>query len=100
MVVDIRKNSKYYGENFSIELDDISNKHLFVPKGFAHGFIVLSKVATVSYKVDNYYNPQCEDGLNYNDLQLGIDWKIDEKSIITNEKDRNYSSFNSRVFFK
>ena len=100
VVVDIRKNSKYYGENFSIELDDISNKHLFVPKGFAHGFIVLSKVARVSYKVDNYYNPRCEDGLNYNDPQLDIDWKIDEKSIITNQKDRNYSSFNSKVFFK
>ena len=100
VVVDIRKNSKSYGESFSIELDDISNKQLFIPKGFAHGFIVLSKLAKVSYKVNNYYNPSCEEGLNYNDPQLEINWKIDEKSIITNEKDGNYSSFNSKVFFK
>ena len=100
VAVDLRTNSKTYGKSFSIELSSENNRQLFVPKGFAHGFQVLSEIAIVSYKVDNYYNPQCEDGLNYNDLQLGIDWKIDEKSIITNEKDRNYSSFNSRVFFK
>ena len=100
VVVDIRKNSKYFGKNFSIELDDITNKHLFVPKGFAHGFIVLSKIARISYKVDNYYNPHCEDGLNYNDPQLDIDWKINEKAIIKNKKDGNYSSFNSKLFFK
>ena len=100
VVVDIRKNSKFYGKYFSIELDDINNKQLFVPKGFAHGFVVLSKSARVSYKVDNYYNPSSEEGLNYNDPQLNIDWKINTKSIIVNSKDLSYCKFNSKIFFK
>ena len=99
-MVDIRKNSRFYGKYFSIELDDVSNKQLFVPKGFAHGFVVLSKSAKVSYKVDNYYNPISEEGLNYNDPQLDIDWKINKEDIIINEKDCSYSDFNSNDFFQ
>lgn len=95
VVVDIRKNSKHYGENFSIELDDNNNKQLFIPNGFAHGFIVLSEFARVSYKVDNFYNPKAECGLNYNDPLLKIDWKINSDLIIVNKKDTNYPSFNS-----
>ena len=98
-MVDIRKKSKYYGESFSIELDDVKNNQLFVPKGFAHGFLVLSKIARVSYKVDNYYNPESERGINFNDISLGIDWKIDVNSIILNEKDTKYPKFNSDSFF-
>ena len=98
VVVDIRKNSKFYGKHFSIELDDLSNKQLFVPRGFAHGFIVLSNIARVSYKVDNYYNPNSEEGLNYNDPKLNIDWKINKKDIIINEKDLSYSDINSIDF--
>ena len=98
VVVDIRKNSRFYGKHFSIELDDVSNKQLFVPRGFAHGFIVLSNLARVSYKVDNYYNQGSEDGLNYNDHKLNIDWKINKKDIIINEKDISYSDFNSIDF--
>ena len=98
VVIDIRKNSKFYGKNFSIVLDDINNRQLFIPKGFAHGFVVLSKLARVSYKVDNYYNPSSEEGLNYNDPQLNIDWKIDKKEIQINSKDCNYSDFNSNNF--
>ena len=98
VVIDIRKNSKFYGKSFSIMLDDISNRQLFVPKGFAHGFVVLSELARVSYKVDNYYNPSSEEGLNYNDPQLNIDWKIDKKEIQINSKDCNYSDFNSNNF--
>lgn len=100
VVVDIRKNSKFYGKYFSIELDETNNKQLFIPKGFAHGFVVLSKLARVSYKVDNYYDPISEEGLNYNDPHLNIDWKIEEKEIIINHKDCNYSNFNSKIFFK
>lgn len=100
VAVDIRKTSKFYGKYFSIELDDNSNKQLFIPKGFAHGFVVLSKSARVSYKVDNYYNQDSEEGLNYDDAKLNIDWKIDKKQIIVNPKDSNYSNFNSKVFFK
>ena len=99
VVIDIRKSSKYYGQSFEIELDDIDCKQLFIPKGFAHGFVVLSKTARVCYKVDNYYNPKYERGLNYNDPSLEIDWKINEKSIVVNEKDKNYSAFDSNYFF-
>jgi len=98
VAVDIRKNSKFYGKHFSIELDDLSNKQLFIPRGFAHGFIVLSNIARVSYKVDNYYNPNSEEGLNYNDPKLDIDWKINKKDIIINEKDLSYSDINSIDF--
>jgi dTDP-4-dehydrorhamnose 3,5-epimerase len=99
VVVDIRKNSKFYGKSFSIVLDDIKNKQLFIPKGFAHGFVVLSKLARVSYKVDNYYNPISEDGLNYNDPKLNIDWKIDKKEIQISTKDCNYSDFSFNDFY-
>ena len=99
VVVDIRKSSKYYGKSFSIELDDLSNKQLFIPKGFAHGFLALSDIARVSYKVDNYYKPNFEMGLIFNDPLLKIDWKIEEKSIIINEKDSGYSPFDSKIYF-
>lgn len=98
VVVDVRKKSKYYGKSFSIELDDHNNKQLFVPKGFAHGFVVLSKTAKVSYKVDNYYHRESERGLNYNDPTLEIDWKINSESIILNEKDIKYPEFKSGFF--
>ena len=99
VAVDIRKNSKYYGKSFSIELDEFNNKQLFIPKGFAHGFVVMSETARVSYKVDNYYNPESERGINFNDSSLGINWKIDVNSIILNEKDTKYPEFNSDYFF-
>ena len=67
VVVDIRKNSKFYGQSFKIELSDKNHKQLFIPKGFAHGFVVLSNNAIVCYKVDNYYNSSHERGINYND---------------------------------
>ena len=95
VVVDLRKDSKHYGKYFSIELDDIENKQLFIPKGFAHGFIVLSETAKVCYKVDNFYNFKSECGLKYNDPKLNIDWKINPNSIIVNEKDTLYPSLNS-----
>ena len=100
VAVDLRESSKYYGKYFSIILDDIHNKQLLIPKGFAHGFVVLSKTAKVSYKVDNYYNPSSERGLNYNDKALNINWQIDPQSIITAEKDRNYNEFDKNIFFK
>ena len=99
VAVDIRKNSKCYGKSFSVELDEFNNKQLFIPKGFAHGFVVMSENARVSYKVDNYYNPEFERGLNFNDPSLGINWKIDINSIILNEKDTKYPEFKSDSFF-
>lgn len=90
VVVDLRKDSKYYGKSFCIELDDIENKQLFVPKGFAHGFLVLSEYAKVSYKVDNFYNPKSECGINFNDPSINVDWKIDPNLIIINKRDSNH----------
>lgn len=97
--VDLRKSSNYYGKSFNIILDNIENKQLFIPKGFAHGFLVLSKSARVLYKVDEYYNPNFEEGLNYNDPKLNIQLGIKENLVITNEKDKNYPKFDSEFFF-
>ena len=73
VAVDLRKNSKTYGKSFSIELSSENNKQLFVPKGFAHGFQVLSEEAIVNYKVDNFYNPKSDSGIIWNDKDLSID---------------------------
>ena len=75
------------------------HKQLFIPKGFAHGFLVLSESAKVYYKVDNFYNPHAECGLNYNDPLLNIDWKINSDLIIVNKKDTDYPLFNSKNHF-
>ena len=83
VVVDLRTNSKTYGKFFSIELSSENNKQLFVPKGFAHGFQVLSEIAIVNYKVDEYYNPDSDSGLIWNDKDLSIDWNLDLKPILS-----------------
>tara|TARA_B100001094_G_scaffold130529_1_gene126354 strand:+ start:359 stop:904 length:546 start_codon:yes stop_codon:yes gene_type:complete len=92
VTVDLRKNSKTYGKFFSIELSSENNKQLFVPKGFAHGFQVLSESAIISYKVDNYYNPKSESGIIWNDKDLSIDWNLDLKPILS-KKDLKLNSF-------
>ena len=92
VAVDLRKNSKTYGKFFSVELSSENNKQLFVPKGFAHGFQVLSETAVVSYKVDNYYNPKSDSGLIWNDKDLSIDWNLDIKPILS-DKDLKLISF-------
>ena len=92
VAVDLRKNSKTYGKFFSIELSSENNKQLFVPKGFAHGFQVLSEIAIVNYKVDEYYNPDSDSGLIWNDKDLSIDWNLDLKPILS-KKDLELISF-------
>ena len=92
VAVDLRTNSKTYGKSFSIELSSENNRQLFVPKGFAHGFQVLSEIAIVSYKVDNYYNPDSDSGLIWNDKDLSIDWNLDLKPILS-KKDLELISF-------
>lgn len=87
VVVDIRKDSPTYGQSLSIELSECSGTQLFVPRGFAHGFIVLSKSATFFYKCDNYYNKESESGIAYNDPDLAINWQINEREIILSPKD-------------
>ena len=92
VTVDLRTNSKTYGKFFSIELSSENNKQLFVPKGFAHGFQVLSEIAIVNYKVDEYYNPDSDSGLIWNDKDLSIDWNLDIKPILS-DKDLKLMSF-------
>ena len=92
VAVDLRTNSKTYGMSFSIELSSENNKQLFVPKGFAHGFQVLSETAIVNYKVDNFYNPKSDSGIIWNDKDLSIDWNLDLKPILS-VKDLTLISF-------
>jgi dTDP-4-dehydrorhamnose 3,5-epimerase len=97
VVVDLRKDSKTYGEQFSIELSASNKKQLFVPRGFAHGFIVLSDTATFSYKCDNYYNKASEGGIIYNDKYLNIDWQLPESQFIISEKDLVLPTFEKAI---
>jgi dTDP-4-dehydrorhamnose 3,5-epimerase len=87
VVVDMRKNSPTFSKHFSIELSEENKTQLFVPKGFAHGFIVLSETATFSYKCDNFYDKASEQGLRYDDPSLGIDWKLPSNELIVSDKD-------------
>ncbi len=93
VVVDLRENSQTYGKTFSIILNDINKKQLFIPRGFAHGFVVLSESVIFSYKVDNYYSPENETGIIWNDEDLNIDWKIDLSKLILSEKDIKLNTF-------
>ena len=93
VVVDLRKNSSTYGKTFSIELSDENFLQLLVPRGFAHGFSVLSEEVIFFYKCDNFYNKDAERGIIYNDATLNIDWKIPEDKRIVSEKDLNLASF-------
>ena len=97
VVLDLRKDSKTYGKFETILLTEENKKQLFIPKGFAHGFVVLSETAIFSYKVDNYYNPDSESGVLWNDLALNIDWKINKKEIIVSEKDKSLPTFNNTI---
>ena len=88
VAVDIRQGSPTYGKVFSIELSAENKKQLYIPKGFAHGFSVLTKTAEVLYKCDSYYSKESEGGIVYNDTTLQIDWKIPADKVIVSEKDR------------
>mgnify|MGYP006102114981 CR=1 FL=1 len=89
VALDLRKKSNTYGQFETTVLSEKNKNKLFIPKGFAHGFVVLSESAIISYKVDNYYSPNYENGVLWNDSDLNIDWKINDSQIILSEKDRN-----------
>ena len=89
VAVDLRANSSTYGEWFGVELSADNQTQLFLPKGFAHGYSVLSERAIVQYKVDAPYNPQAESGIRYNDPDLGINWQVDNPML--SEKDQKLS---------
>jgi len=88
VAVDIRPESKTYGKSVSVLLSAENQKQLFIPRGFAHGFIVLSETAVFFYKCDNFYNKESEGGILYNDNALSIDWKLSEEEFIISEKDQ------------
>ena len=88
VAVDIRKNSPTYGKYVAVELTGDSRTQFFVPRGFAHGFVVLSERANFFYKCDNYYNKSSERGIIYNDPLLAIDWQLPAEELILSDKDR------------
>lgn len=90
VAVDLRINSKTFGKYVAVELSSEDQKQLLIPRNFAHGFSVLSDIAIIAYKCDNYYNKESERGIYFNDNDLKIDWKIDTNSAILSEKDKKY----------
>ena len=87
VAVDIRKSSPTFGQHVMVELSEENKRQFFIPRGFAHGFLVLSDEAIFTYKVDNPYAPQCDAGIRWNDPDLGIEWPIDPAKVLTSEKD-------------
>jgi len=93
IAVDIRKESATFGQHIAVELSGENKRQLFVPAGFAHGYVVLSDEAIFSYKVDNYYHKESERGIIFNDPELQIDWKLPFKELIISEKDKIQPAF-------
>ncbi len=87
VAVDIRKSSPTFGQHVAVELSEDNKREFFIPRGFAHGFLVLSDEAIFTYKVDNPYAPQADAGIRWNDPDIGIDWPIDLNLVQTSEKD-------------
>ena len=87
VAVDLRTTSKTYGKHFSVRLSDTNNLQFFIPRGFAHGFVVLSDQAIFEYKCDNYYDKAAESGVHYADPQLAIDWILPHEQLVLSEKD-------------
>lgn len=100
VVVDIRKESETYGHHFSVELSAENKRQLFVPKGFAHGFVVLSGTTIVNYKCDEYYSKEHETGILWNDPKLNIDWQIPVEAAILSEKDTKQPTFENHIPYK
>lgn len=90
VAVDIRKGSPTYGQHVAVELTEDNHRQFFVPRGFAHGFAVLSDEAIFQYKCDNYYAPQSEGAIAWNDPALGIDWRVPTENRILSEKDMHH----------
>ena len=91
VVVDIRKGSPTYGQHVAVELSEENHRELFIPRGFAHGFAVLSETAIFQYKCDNFYTPEADCGISIKDEELGIDWHIPIENAILSEKDLKHA---------
>ncbi len=90
VAVDIREGSPTYGKHVAVELSAENHRQLFIPKGFAHGFAVLSQEAIFAYKCDEFYHPEAEAGIAWNDSTIGIDWRLPKEDIILSDKDKGY----------
>ena len=99
IAVDIRKGSPSFGKHFSVELSEENKKQLLIPRGFAHGFVVLSDEAILSYKVDNFYDAKLDRGINFNDKELEIDWRINNSKLILSTKDKELPLLTDTEFF-
>jgi dTDP-4-dehydrorhamnose 3,5-epimerase len=97
VVVDIRVGSPSFGKSFSMELSAEKKNQLFIPKGFAHGFSVLSETAEITYKCDQFYNKPSESGILYNDRRLNIDWRIPQEKSVVSDKDLQLPEFISTL---
>lgn len=100
VAVDIRRSSATFGQHVMVELSDENKRQFFIPRGFAHGFLVLSDEAVFTYKVDNVYAPQAEAGIRWNDPQLGIQWPIDPAQVLTSDKDLRQPLFRDAEVFE
>jgi len=97
VVTDIRKDSKTFGKHIAVELSEDNKTQIFLPRGFAHGFVVLSETAIFSYKCDNYYNKESEGGIIYNDPSLNINWQLPQHEIVVSNKDILLPSFENAI---
>lgn len=87
VAVDIRAGSPSFGKYVAVELSGDNQKQMFIPRGFAHGFVVLTDTATFAYKVDRYYSPECERGLAFDDIDVNIDWQLTKQQLLLSDKD-------------
>ena len=94
VAVDVRRGSATYGKHVAVELSADNKRQLFIPKGFAHGFAVLSETAVFQYKCDEYYHPEAEGAIAWDDPQLAIDWRIPAADVLLSDKDRCHPMFN------
>lgn len=90
VAVDLRKSSPTFGQHVAVELSGENHRQCFIPRGFAHGFAVLSPEAVFQYKCDNFYHPEAEGAIAWNDPALGIDWKLPEADILLSERDKHH----------
>lgn len=100
VAVDIRKGSPTFGKYVSVELSEDNKRQFFIPRGFAHGFLVLSDEAIFTYKVDNVYAPQAEAGIKFDDPDIGIDWPIAPEDMLLSEKDKHGACLKEAVCFE
>lgn len=100
VAVDLRRSSPTFGKYVSVELSDENKRQFFIPRGFAHGFLVLSEEAIFTYKVDNVYAPQEEASVRFDDKTIGIDWPMPTDHLILSEKDRKAVSFENAIYFE